>query len=229
MSVLQAEKLCVSYNRIPALCNVNLSVEQGEYVCLLGNNGSGKSTLLKTAVGLNPVDSGSITINLAPDKVSYLPQQNPVEKGFPATVREVVMTGTQKPGKFTPFYTKEQKALCDAAMEQMGICEIANKRIANLSGGQQQRVMLARAICRQPSLLILDEPCAGLDVNISEQIYSILADLNSKGVTILMASHDMEEIGKYGSRFIVLNKSVEFDGNNREWHFYHHHRGCNHD
>ncbi len=229
MSILTAKNLCVEYSRIPALIDLSLNIEKGEYVCLLGNNGSGKSTFLKTAVGLIKPTSGEVKINLLNDKISYLPQQNNVDKDFPAVVWEIVLTGTQKPGKFHPFYTKADREKAKNAMEQMGITHIAKKRIGNLSGGQQQRVMLARAICRNPELLILDEPCAGLDINISREIYSILQDLNKKGVTIIMASHDMEEIGKYGNRFVVLNQKLEFDGNNHEWHFYHHHRGCNHD
>lgn len=229
MSVLTANNLSVEYNKIPALVDLTLNVEQGEYLCLLGNNGSGKSTFLKTAVGLVKPTRGQVKINLPYYKVSYLPQQNHVEKDFPATVNEIVLTGTQRPGEFKPFYTKNDKLSAQKAMEQMGITHIAKKRIGNLSGGQQQRVMLARAICRSPELIILDEPCAGLDVNISHEIYSILADLNKQGVTVIMASHDMEEIGKYGTRFVVLNQRKEFDGDRKEWHFYHHHRGCDHE
>lgn len=229
MAILTSKNLSVEYNRITALSDITLNIEKGEYLCLLGNNGSGKSTFIKTAVGLIKPTKGEVKINLPNDKVSYLPQQNIAERDFPATVREIVLTGTQKQGKSRPFYTKNDREDAERAMEQMGITQIAKKRIGDLSGGQQQRAMLARAICRSPELLILDEPCAGLDVNISREIYSILLELNKKGVTIIMASHDMEEIGKYGNRFIVLNQKLEFDGNNQEWHFYHHHRECKHD
>ncbi len=230
MSILSVKNLTVSYGKVPALDNVSLEVEEGQYLCLVGNNGSGKSTLLKAVMGLVPKESGSINSPIGADEISYLPQQNPISKGFPATVREVVLTGTQKSGNglFT-FYSKEDKKLATSAMKAMGIESIASKRIGGLSGGQQQRVMIARSVCRKPKLLLLDEPCAGLDAAISAEIYTMLKEYNQNGMTIVMVSHDMEEIGKYADRVIVINQKIEFDGNSQDWHFYHHHRRCNHD
>lgn len=230
MNILSVKDLTVSYGRVPALENVSLDVEEGQYLCLVGNNGSGKSTLLKAVMGLVPFDKGSISIPLSPDEISYLPQQNPVEKGFPATVKEVVLTGTQKSGKrLCTFYSKEDKELARRAIETMGIEKIASKRVGCLSGGQQQRVMIARSICRNPRLLFLDEPCAGLDAQISAEIYTMLKGFNKRGMTVVMVSHDMEEIGKYADRVVVINQKIEFDGDAEAWHFYHHHRGCHHD
>lgn len=230
MKVLTVKNLTVEYNHVAALNDVSLEVEEGQYLCLVGNNGSGKSTLLKAVMGLMPRQKGEIKIAYEPDEVSYLPQQNPVSKGFPATVREVVLTGTQKSGRrFHTFYTKNDKKLAAEAMEAMGIVSIADKRIGSLSGGQQQRVMLARSICRKPRLLLLDEPCAGLDAAISQEIYNVIKRFNDSGMTVVMVSHDMEKIGQYADRVIVMNQRVEFDGNAREWHFYHHHRECDHD
>ena len=229
MNILSVKNLTVCYGKAPALENVSLDVEEGQYLCLVGNNGSGKSTLLKAVMGLVPIEKGSVSTPLSPDEISYLPQQNPVEKGFPATVREVVLTGTQKSGrKLCTFYSKEDKMLADRAIETMGIGAIASKRIGGLSGGQQQRVMIARSICRKPKLLFLDEPCAGLDAQISAEIYTMLKKFNGDGMTIVMVSHDMEEIGKYADRVAVINQKIEFDGNAEAWHFYHHHRGCHH-
>ena len=230
MNILSVKDLTVSYGRVPALENVSLDVEEGQYLCLVGNNGSGKSTLLKAVMGLVPFDKGSISTPLSPDEISYLPQQNPVEKGFPATVKEVVLTGTQKSGKrLCTFYSKEDKELARRAIETMGIEKIASKRVGCLSGGQQQRVMIARSICRNPRLLFLDEPCAGLDAQISAEIYTMLKGFNKRGMTVVMVSHDMEEIGKYADRVVVINQKIEFDGGAEAWHFYHHHRGCHHD
>lgn len=230
MNILSVRNLTVSYGKVPALQGISLDVEQGQYLCLVGNNGSGKSTLLKAIMGLVPTTEGEISTPLSPDEISYLPQQNPVEKGFPATVREVVLTGTQKSARrFSTFYSREDKALAQSAIEKMGIASIADKRIGGLSGGQQQRVMLARSICRKPRLLFLDEPCAGLDAGISAEIYTMLKRFNADGMTVVMVSHDMEEIGKYADRVIVINQKIEFDGNAEAWHFYHHHRGCSHE
>ena len=133
MNILSVKDLTVSYGRVPALENVSLDVEEGQYLCLVGNNGSGKSTLLKAVMGLVPFDKGSISTPLSPDEISYLPQQNPVEKGFPATVKEVVLTGTQKSGKrLCTFYSKEDKELARRAIETMGIEKIASKRVGCL-------------------------------------------------------------------------------------------------
>ena len=218
--ILSVKNVSIAYDREKeyAVEDVSFDIIKGEYVCLIGSNGSGKSTLLKGIVGLVPIARGSVERHIPPDAFAYMGQIQMIEKNFPATVSEVVLSGTQKRGLRLPFYSKKDKETALKAMELFDIREMANRRIGNLSGGQQQRVLLARAFCRNPELLLLDEPCAGLDPKITEEFYHILGRINREnGVTILMASHDMEQVASYASRVIVMNQTKEFDGSSAEW------------
>ena len=217
MSIIKVENLKTTYNGHTAIENVNFSIEKGEYVCIIGENGSGKSTLLKTMVGLNKKDSGDIVFNIQQEQVSYLAQNNLVDINFPATAKEIIMTGVQKHGKL-PFYNKEDYKNFNKICQDLLISDIINKQISELSGGQRQRVMLARALIIEPELLILDEPCSGLDSNITKEFYRILNKLNKeKGLTIIMATHDLDEISSDNIRVICMSTTVKFDGNINEW------------
>lgn len=225
MELLRLEDVSIAYEHEKryAVENVSFSVESGEYVCLIGHNGSGKSTLMKGIVGLVPVTKGKIIRHIEPEEYAYMAQIQMIDKNFPATVQEIVLSGTQRRGLRLPFYTKKDRATAAAAMETFDITGLADKRIGNLSGGQQQRVLLARAFCRHPKLLILDEPCAGLDPAITEEFYKLLSQYNKQSrITILMASHDMEQVEAYASRVIVMNQTVEYDGSSATWngHYY---------
>ena len=217
MSIIEVKNIKTTYNGHTAIKDITFDINKGEYVCLVGENGSGKSTLIKTIVGLNKKDSGDIIINIESDKISYLAQNNMVDINFPATAKEIIMTGVQKHGKF-PFYKKEDHEKFNEVCGLLGINEIINKQISELSGGQRQRVMLARALIRNPELLILDEPCSGLDINITKEFYEILDKLNKeKNITIIMATHDLDEIKTENIRIICLSTTIKFDGNIKEW------------
>lgn len=217
MSVIKIKDVKTTYNGHTAISDVTFNIEKGEYVCLVGENGSGKSTLLKTIVGLNKKDSGEIKLSIEPEKVSYLAQNNLVDINFPATAKEIIMTGVQKHGKF-PFYNKEDHKIFKKICNDLSINDIINKQISELSGGQRQRVMLARALIREPELLILDEPCSGLDSYITKEFYKILCRLNTEeGLTIIMATHDLDEIDSENIRVICMSTTIKFDGNIKEW------------
>ena len=179
MEVLEVKNLKVSYSNHVALENVSFKVSDGEYICLVGENGSGKSTLVKTIVGLHKEDEGEVDIKISLDQVSYLAQTNLKDLNFPATAKEIILSGTQKHGKF-PFYTKKDKELYKQVIKELKIEDIQNRRIGDLSGGQKQRVLIARALIREPKLLILDEPSTGLDYNITKELYEILKRLNKR-------------------------------------------------
>ncbi len=220
MKVLEVKDLKVSYSNHTALENINFSVEEGEYICLVGENGSGKSTLIKTIVGLHKEDEGKVDMKISLDQVSYLAQTNLKDLNFPATAKEIILSGTQKHGKF-PFYNKNDKELYKKVIKELKIEDIQNKRIGNLSGGQKQRVLIARALIREPKLLILDEPSTGLDYNITKELYTILKELNKqKNMTIIMATHDLDEINRENVRIICLAKTVKYDGNVEGWKGY---------
>lgn len=217
MTILEVENVIVSYSNHIALENINFKINEGEYVCLVGENGSGKSTLIKTIVGLLKPEEGRINLNIPLDCVSYLSQTNLKDLNFPATAKEIIMSGVQKHHKL-PFYTKKDKEKYLQVVKKLKIEEIQNKRIGDLSGGQKQRVLIARALIRQPQLLILDEPATGLDYNITKELYSILEKLNKENkMTIIMATHDLDEINNIKPRIINLARTVKYDGNIEGW------------
>ncbi|MBQ8540715.1 MAG: metal ABC transporter ATP-binding protein [Clostridia bacterium] len=218
MEILTASSVTINYGNVTAVDNASFTVNEGDYFCIAGANGSGKSTLLKGIVGLCPIKSGHLHIHFPKEQISYLSQSNKADRDFPATVWEIILSGTQKSGKTLPFYSKEDKMRAEESMVKLGMEKFRNTRIGNLSGGQQQRALLARALCKSPRLMLLDEPFAGLDSSISEELYSLYRDLNKQGVTIVMASHDYQAIGKYASRVMLMNNShVDFVGSIEEW------------
>lgn len=217
MSILEVKNLQTSYNGHVALENINFSIDEGEYVCLVGENGSGKSTLIKTIVGLHKKDSGEIILNEKLENVSYLAQNNLTDLDFPATAKEIIMTGVQR-HRVLPFYTKKDYKDFEDICNLLKIKDFVNKRIGDLSGGQRQRIMLARALIRKPKMLILDEPFSGLDINITTELYELLAKLNKENkMTIIMATHDLDEVKENNVRVIGLAKKILFDGNINEW------------
>lgn len=217
MNILEVKNLTTSYNGHVAIKNINFVVKPHEYVCLVGENGSGKSTLMKTIVGLQKKDSGDIIKNISSEKISYLSQNNMKDLDFPATAKEIIMSGVQKHGSL-PFYKKVDYEKFEEVCKLLNIKNLINKRIGELSGGQRQRIMLARALIRKPELLILDEPCSGLDVNITKELYEILELLNkNQGLTIMMATHDLNEMKSKNVRVICMATTVKFDGNIKDW------------
>lgn len=217
MTILEVENIKVSYSNHIALENINFKIEEGEYVCLVGENGSGKSTLIKTIVGLLKQEEGKVGLNISLDEVSYLSQTNLKDLNFPATSKEIIMSGLQKHGKF-PFYTKKDKDIYARVIKQLKIEDIQYKRIGDLSGGQKQRVLIARALIREPKLLILDEPATGLDYNITKELYKILENQNKENkMTIIMATHDLDEIQEIKPRIIYLAKTIKYDGTFEGW------------
>ncbi len=220
MELLTLKQVSIAYDneRRFAVENVSFTVNEGEYICLIGSNGSGKSTLLKGITGLVPVTSGTVTRHIRQGQYGYLSQSHMIGPNFPATVYEVILSGTQSREKHLPFYTKQDRKLAQRAMEMFGVSDYRSRRIGHLSGGQQQRVLLARAFCTSPKLLLLDEPCAGLDPVITREFYELLARLNKEEhIAILMASHDLEQVESYAGRVIVMNQTVEFDGTVDAW------------
>ena len=194
MTQLTCQNLAVGYEGRAVLENLNFSVCPGDYLCIVGENGSGKSTLMKTILGLQPPVRGKVLTGdgLRKNKIGYLPQQTPVQRDFPASVREIVLSGCQGRCGGRPFYSKGEKQLAQTAMERMQVAALAKRCYRTLSGGQQQRVLLARALCAAQNMLLLDEPVSGLDPKVTGEMYGLIQRLNREdGVTILMISHDI--------------------------------------
>lgn len=219
MSLITCENLTMSYENRNAVENVTFSIEPGDYLCIVGENGSGKSTLLKGLLGLMVPDSGHILFGdgLTQTSIGYLPQQTMVQRDFPASVQEVVVSGCLGRGGFGPFYSRTQRMAAESAMEKLGIIHLRKKSYRNLSGGQQQRVLLARALCATDQLLLLDEPVTGLDPVVTAELYALLKGLNEEGVAIVMVSHDINCSIHNAKKILHMNTGVLFFGNVEEY------------
>ena len=176
MPQIICENASLGYENRPIVKNLSFTVNAGDYLCILGENGSGKSTLMKTILNLTPPLAGSIRMeDLKSTEIGYLPQQTQVQRDFPASVQEIVLSGFQGRCGLRPFYTKAEKPLASENLERMGMAQFARKCYRDLSGGQQQRVLLARALCATRKCLLLDEPVSGLDPKATAQMYEIIA------------------------------------------------------
>lgn len=212
MAQLVCENLTLGYDSKIIVKNLSFSVNSGDYLCIVGENGSGKSTLMKTILHLLKPISGKIETGdgLLADEIGYLPQQTYVQKDFPASVQEIVLSGNQSRCKNRPWYSKEEKLLAAANMEKMGISALSKKCYRELSGGQQQRVLLARALCATQKMLLLDEPVSALDPAAQEEMYSLIESLNKDGITIIMISHDIEAALKYATHVLHIGEEIFF-------------------
>lgn len=213
MAQLTCENLSLGYDGKAILQDLNFSVNAGDYLCVVGENGSGKSTLMRTVLGLQAPLSGKIVTGdgLKPNEIGYLPQQTAAQKDFPASVREVVLSGCQSGCGLRPFYNRAEKQLAAENMKKMGIDAMAGRCYRELSGGQQQRVLLARALCATRKMLLLDEPVAGLDPKVTVEMYRTIASLNrDDGITVIMISHDLAAAVKYASHILHIGQTVFF-------------------
>lgn len=211
MSLLACRNLSVGYDGKAVLENLNFSVESGEYLCVVGENGSGKSTLMKTLLGLQQPLSGQILRGdgLQKNEIGYLPQQTVVQKDFPASVREIVLSGCQGRCGWRPFYNRAEKAFTEEILKKLRIDDLASRCYRELSGGQQQRVLLARALCATRKLLLLDEPVTGLDPKATAELYALIERLNRENkITVLMISHDIEAALRYADHILHIGQQV---------------------
>ena len=213
MAQRTCQNLTLKYDGRVILEDLNFTVRAGDYLCIVGENGSGKSTLMKTILGLHTEYEGNMETGdgLLASEIGYLPQQTNVQRDFPASVREIVLSGCQGRCGFRPFYTKEEKNLARRNMGRMGILEFEKRCYRELSGGQMQRVLLARALCATQKALLLDEPVSGLDPKVTVEMYQLIARLNrDDGITILMVSHDIAAAVKYASHILHIGETVFF-------------------
>lgn len=211
MSLLSFNNLAIGYDNKIVLKDLSFAVEKGDYLVILGENGAGKSTLLKTMLGLiKPIEG---TISLDPEvkksEIGYLPQQTVVQKDFPASVWEVVLSGCLAKTGLKPFYSKQDKALAKANIKKMELEGFEKKCYRELSGGQQQRVLLARALCSSDKVLVLDEPITGLDPKVTTQLYETIDELNKEGITIIMISHDLRAV-EHANKVLHLGHETFF-------------------
>ena len=212
MAFITAKSLSLGYDSEIIVHDLDFSVNKGDYLCIVGENGSGKTTLMKTLLGLKDPVSGQIMTGdgLKANEIGYLPQQTVIQKDFPASVKEIVLSGCQGRCGLRPFYNKEEKKLAEENMDRMGIKDLSERCFRDLSGGQQQRVLLARALCATRKVLLLDEPVAGLDPMVTAQMYDLIKELNKEGITIIMISHDIGAALRYASHILHIGDRIYF-------------------
>lgn len=219
--LLSCENVVLGYDNTIAVNNVTFDLHAGDYLCVVGENGSGKSTLLKGLLGLLPLKSGKISFCdcLKRTDIGYLPQQTSAQRDFPATVKEVVLSGCLNNKSFSPFYSKADRKRADENIKKLSIESIQHKSYRELSGGQQQRVLLARALCAANRLILMDEPVTGLDPVVTYDFYKLIRELNDEmGIAVIMVSHDIGAAVSSASKILHLDENgTVFFGSTRDY------------
>ncbi len=213
MALLTCRDLSLGYEGKAILQHVSFEVNAGDYLCIVGENGSGKTTLMKTILGLRKPLSGTVATGdgLRQSEIGYLPQQTLVQRDFPASVKEIVLSGCQGRQGMRPFYSRADRQLAKENIRRMGLEALANRCYRELSGGQQQRVLLARALCATRKLLLLDEPVAGLDPKVTAEMYAIIRSLNrQEGITVIMISHDLGAALAHATHILHIGSTVYY-------------------
>ena len=212
MNILEIKDLAINYDKKQILHDITFDIPQGSYLSIIGENGAGKSSLIKAILGLIKYN-GDIKYNIPKNSIGYIPQQTELQKDFPATVFEIVMSGFVSKLRFRPFFNAKEKARAKEIMTKLNIIQFENRGYRELSGGQQQKVLLARALCACEGVLVLDEPTAGLDRKSTEEFYRTLDKLNKEdGITIIMVIHDIPMAVKKSSHILYLKETVAFYG-----------------
>lgn len=215
MALIKCENVSIGYEGQMVVKDLNFEIAAGDYLCIVGENGSGKSTLVKSLLSLKAVESGRIIFGdgLRQNEIGYLPQQTDVQKDFPASVYEVVLSGRLNSRGIRPFYTGADKKAAYEKMQMLGIEELSRQCFRDLSGGQKQRVLLARALCATKTLLLLDEPVTGLDPIVTAEFYELIRKINREaGIAVVMVSHDIESAVEYATHILHLQEKALFFG-----------------
>lgn len=220
MAYLTCEQVELAYEGVPVVTDLSFVVNQGDYLCVVGENGSGKSTLIKALLGLKKPSAGKITFSggLSQRDIGYLPQQTPAQADFPASAFEVVLSGCLNRLGMKPFYGKAEKERAMANLRRLSAEHLADSCYRDLSGGQKQRVLLARALCATEKVLLLDEPVTGLDPAAVEDMYQLIKKLNCEdGITVIMVSHDIHGALRQASHILHLHNRPLFFGTAAEY------------
>ncbi len=218
--ILRCENVALSYDGRTVAENIDFQIDEGDYLCVLGENGSGKTTLINALLGLKKVTGGKIVYGegVKAENIGYLPQKQSVGADFPACVREIVRTGFLGKRGFRFYYSKEERERAEDIMKTLGISDFAKRSFGELSGGQQKRVLLARALCSTESLLILDEPTAALDPIVTEELYEMTKKLNlEEKISVIMVSHDVSAATKYANKILHIKHEQLFFGSTADY------------
>jgi zinc transport system ATP-binding protein len=212
--LISCEDAGLGYDNKAVINHLDFTVREGEYICVVGENGAGKSTLLKSLLGLLRPVSGKVQLNgnIGKGAIGYLPQQTQIQRNFPVSVMEVVLSGFLNDMGYRPFYRKKEKQQARNQLEHLGILDLQKRCYGELSGGQQQRVLLARALCAADKILVLDEPVTGLDPMAAASLYESLEQLHREGMAIVMVTHDLASAVRYGEKILHISEGDYFFG-----------------
>ena len=210
MAIISCKNLSIGYDNKTVIKELNIDIEKGDYLLIIGENGVGKTTFMKTLLGLLKPISGEVVFDasIKKNEIGYLQQKNNFKNDFPTSILEVVLSGYSSKIGFRPFYNKKEKENAINNIELIGLKEYIKKPYSELSGGQQQRVLLARALCASSKILLLDEPVSGLDPIATKEMYDIIKQLNNNGLTIIMISHDSSSVFNYASKVLYLGDEI---------------------
>ena len=215
--MISVEQLSVEFSAKPLFDNISFQVNPKDKIALVGKNGAGKSTMLKIFAGLQQPTSGRLSVPKGV-VIGYLPQQTQLQRDFPASVYEVVLSGRLNSMGGRMFYNAEDKKAAQENMERLGIEDIKNRCYMELSGGQQQRVLLARAMCATKKLLLLDEPVTGLDPVATNEMYTLIKLINlCDSTSVIMISHDIHEAVRYATHILHLGNRQLFFGTTAQY------------
>ncbi len=219
MKIITLKNLSLGYDNNVVLKDINIEINEKDFVIVVGPNGSGKSTLIKGILGLIKPMKGNIEYhNLKQQFIGYMPQETKVDSSFPASVYEIVLSGTLNRLGLKSFYTKKEKKIADENLKLLNIYDLKNKSFCDLSGGQRQKVLLARSLCASKKLLVLDEPSNNLDSESKKDLYNTIIKLNKeKNMTIIMITHDLDHDNLIGDRIISLREKNIFYGSTEEF------------
>ena len=220
MALFTCKDVAFAYDGVTAVEGLNFEINAGDYLGIVGENGAGKSTLIAGLLGLKSPGSGQIIMGegLRKNEIGYLPQKSPIQRDFPASVYEVVLSGRLNRQGFRPFYKKADKKAVEVNLKRLGIEDLKMRCFRELSGGQQQRVLLARALCATNKILLLDEPAAGLDPVATRRLYELVKAVNKKlDISVVMVSHDIESVMRYNSHVLHLGGRQLFYGTVEEY------------
>ena len=216
-AIVQLRNVSCGYEKQEVLSDVTLDIMRGDFVGLLGPSGSGKTTLLRTLLNAVNVFQGEVlvegtSVDQRRPRVGYVPQLETIDWNFPVTVQEVVMMGRTMENRLFPWYRRQDRAIAAEMMESLGISQLARRHIRELSGGQQQRVFLARALVSNPSILLLDEPTAGVDIKTRDDVMHLLHELNHQGITIIMTTHEINAVAVHLPWVVCMNGGILAEG-----------------
>ena len=219
MTLIELKNLSLGYDNHIVLKDINMTIEENDFVCIVGPNGSGKSTLIKGILGLIKASKGKVIYhNLKQNFIGYMPQETKIDSNFPASVYEIVLSGTLNRLGLKSFYSKKEKEIADNNLKILGIEKLKDKNFCDLSGGQRQKVLLARSLCATSKLLILDEPSNNLDTKSKQELYKTIIDLNKNhNITVIMITHDLDHDNLIGNKILSLREDETFFGDTSEF------------